>query len=466
MNFIHLGESGVSLPYPVTDFSITSTLSNNNDGDLVISLCLFGGCLVPYDSEFTYFDDSDAEAQYHCPDISNANLVLASGTENNGLVVEQRRPMPRPRHHHTSNDVNGKIWIVGGRDSNNNIINEIDVYDEIHDTWTTFSPGLDHINLPSGQVYGVSDHCAFARGSYLFLVGGFDHDFKAIPHTIMIDVDQSIIEGDLKYSVRAPLNIARGACGITVTGAETAVIAGGFTHEDGYCEALRSAEYFHEEDNAWEILESPMKYGRARPNLVHVDHQIYAIGGERRGIFDAVNGQCDGDRHSLDLKSNVMLPNRVSYPVDNVETFSLGDAHEEKWHLFNSKWVVVQDKVRKVNGSYRYRAAPIYSSIYFIGGIRNHMAKIDNQDNTPTCENCFEQSSHIYIYDPDEKDVYSFMDKFFVQFVGIVGVVVGGLVIFAKRRRAAARREEEEVKERGILMLSDLDWGETEEELL
>jgi len=126
----------------------------------------------------------------------------------------------------------------------------------------------------------------------------------------------------------------------------------------------------------------------------------------------------------------------------------------------------MKDKVRKVNGSYRYRAAPIYSSIYFIGGIRNHMAKIDNQDNTPTCENCFEQSSHIYIYDPDEKDVYSFMDKFFVQFVGIVGVVVGGLVIFAKRRRAAARREEEEVKERGILMLSDLDWGETEEELL
>lgn len=126
----------------------------------------------------------------------------------------------------------------------------------------------------------------------------------------------------------------------------------------------------------------------------------------------------------------------------------------------------MQDKVRKVSGSYRFHAAPIHSSIYFIGGIRNHMAKIDNQDDTQTCHDCFEQSSHIYVYDPNEKDVYTFIDKFFVQLIGIFGVLVGGLLIFAKRRRAASRREEEEVKERGILMLSDLEWNETEKEVL
>ncbi len=345
MEFIHLNNVGATLPSPVTDFSSASTMVANDDGDLVLSICLFGGCLSSYESRLKTFDVRTG-IQYVCPEgqLSDLNLVLAPGSEETTEddVIQQRQPMPRPRYRHTSVAINGKIWIVGGRDANNNIINEIDVYDEVHDEWTTFD---DAEGLGS---YGVSDHCAFSYGPYLFIVGGYDQEYKAVKNTIMIRTIESLEEEKLNFQLRAPMNRARGGCSATTTTGDNAIVAGGFTHEDGYCEATRSVEMYNPHHDKWKVFAHPMAYGRAKPSLLRLDdNKIFAFGGETRGMHDLMYGKCHGDPYSLGLDADIYLPNRLTYPVDHVEIFDFGAYdYDEEWYIQNSKWVVFQVRKR------------------------------------------------------------------------------------------------------------------------
>ncbi len=333
MEFVHLDHIGASLPYPLTDFSIASTLNPTKQGDRVLSL--FGGCISSYESQFKTLD-SHVAIEYTCQDVSDANLIFfpAMKDATQERAIQERAPMPRPRYRHSSVSIMGKTWIVGGRDANNRIIQEIDVYDELNDAWTT-------LNGEALIKYGVSDHCVFTRGSNMFIVGGYDHSFNAVRNTIMIDTDKSWEEQNLNIQVLALMNQARAGCGVTTTIAENALVAGGFTHEDGYCEAMASAEMYYPRENKWEIIEHDMRSGRAKSSLLRFGHQVYVFGGEKRGVHD-LNGDCHGDPYSLGFYEDLHLPNRLTYPVDSVEVFDFGDDYDEAWHVHNSKWVLLQ----------------------------------------------------------------------------------------------------------------------------
>ena len=323
------------LQRPHSHLSQTTTMAANEDGDLVLSICLFGGCLAPLTPSTTTLDDGTTETQYLCTELSDSNLVLAPGRE--GDTLEVQRPMPRPRYRHSSVAINGQIWIVGGRDRNNNIINEIDVYDELHDRWFTIEDGLNSILLPDEAPYGVSDHCAFAYGQNLFIVGGFDQNYNSVGYTVAIITTDTVEQKKFIYSIRSSMNVARGACGVTTIG-DYAMVAGGFSNDDGYCEAMQSVEIYDPKSNSWNVLTSPMRFGRARPNLVYLDHQVYAFGGERRGVFDSGTGHCDGsggDSNGM-ATTNKLLPNRLSYPVNSVEVLRVED------DIYTSQWKVLQ----------------------------------------------------------------------------------------------------------------------------
>ena len=343
---IHIDKIETKLPAPHSHLSQTSTLAANEDGDLVRSMCLLGGCRSPLTTSMTALQDGREVAQYTCSDVSDANFIIAPGTEeeSDADAMEDRQPMPRARYRHSSVAINGQIWVVGGRDENDNIIHAIDIFDEIHDKWFTLGEGLGNIILPNSMNYGVSDHCAFGYGQDLFLVGGFDKNYNSVGYTIAIETVKSFEENRLVYVMRAPLNAPRGACGVAAIGDHEMVIAGGFTSDDGFCEAMKSTEVYYPRKNSWELmLNSPLKYGRARPNLAYMDHELYAFGGERRGIFDPETGRCDedylgNDSKVNDLESNRLLPNRLSYPVDGVEILDVEDVHD----IHDKRWRFLQ----------------------------------------------------------------------------------------------------------------------------
>ena len=351
---IYLDDTHINLPEAHSHQSQTRSLASNDDGNLVQSIGLQGGCVSPLRSSLTILQDGTSATEYTCKDLSNANYIFApqggslkEGT-NKAYAMEVKANMPRARYLHTSSAVGGEIWVVGGVDAFHNIVDQIDVYDMLRDEWITFHKGLSSIKLPNNKNYGVMEHCAFVFGPQLFLVGGFDLNFQSVAYTIAINAIQSMIERKLIYTVRSSMNVPRGACGVTQF-RDTAMVAGGFSNEDGFCEAIKSVELYDPHTDKWLVMQTPLKIGRAKPNLIYLNEGenpvVYAIGGEQRGVFDSETGICKGynlgyeNKEINTLENNKVLPYRLSYPVSQVEIMEI----EEDMYL--STWRVLQVSV-------------------------------------------------------------------------------------------------------------------------
>ena len=142
------------------------------------------------------------------------------------------------------------------------------------------------------------------------------------------------------YAIRSSRNVPRGACGVTTIG-DYAMVAGGFTSEDGYCEAMKSTEIYDVKKDSWVLSKAPLKYGRARPSLVYLDSQVFAFGGEKRGLFDSTSGHCEADlslgkRKANRIENNKTLPNRLSYPIESAEVMTIEE------DMYSSRWRVLQ----------------------------------------------------------------------------------------------------------------------------
>jgi hypothetical protein len=348
---IHLDESNINLPVAHSHQSQARTLASNDDGNLVQSISLQGGCIGPLRSSLTILKDGTSATEYTCKDLSDANYIFApqggslKEDVSNTYAMEVKATMPRTRYRHSSSEIGGMLWVIGGVDALHNIVDEIDVYDVIRDEWITFDEGLSTIELPDNSKYGVMEHCSFILGAQIYLVGGFDHNIQSVGYTIAIDAIQSMNEHKLMYKVRSSMNVPRGACGATQFG-NTAMVAGGFSSEDGYCEAIQSVELYNLQHDHWSVMQTPLEIGRARPNLIYssegTNPVVYAIGGERRGMFDLATGICKGDtigherKEMNSLENNKMLPYRLTYPVNQVEIMAI----EEDINL--STWRVLQ----------------------------------------------------------------------------------------------------------------------------
>ena len=352
---IHPDDTHIILPVPHSHQSQARILASNDDGNLVQSIHLLGGCLSPLRSSLTILDSTSATnyvAEYICKDVSNANYFFSpeggdirEGMSNEYAIFE-RTSMPRGgRYRHSSSAINGMVWVLGGIGTLNFIVDEIDIYDVLNDQWTTFEEKLSAIELPNNTKYGIMDHSAFVRGPYIFVVGGFDQSLHSVGYTIAINVVLSMEQKKLIYTVRSSMNVPRGAFGLTQIG-DLTMVAGGFTSEDGYCNAIQSAEVYDPISDSWRVMHTPLKHGRARPNLIYSNEGenpvVYAIGGERRGVFDSEIGICDGDKMGYPDKSmntlerNKSLPYRLTYPISSVEVMHI------KEDIYLSTWRVLQ----------------------------------------------------------------------------------------------------------------------------
>ncbi len=166
----------------------------------------------------------------------------------------------------------------------------------------------------------------------------FRNNFKMTPHystdVVAINTFDTLEAGKLSYKILTSLPSPRAEMGCLKVN-ERPVIVGGFTHSDGYCEAMSTALVYDSQSNSWNELGS-LKFGRANANLLYFEHQLFAFGGVRRGVFDSLSGHCDGEwinEKPLDLDSNSKLPMRLSYPVEQVEVMDLRELN-----LLSGQW--------------------------------------------------------------------------------------------------------------------------------
>lgn len=356
------------LPQPLSDMSATYDSATNH-------IYLVGGCDDPQGN--AYRKESD---MYACTSLT-AKTWAYNPDDGVFLPLDDA---PRKRYRHTAANVEGKIWVLGGRTVTDELITEIDVYDPISKTWSTVG------TLP--PELQRSDQASFADGAFLYILGGYDAAYTASKSLVKVDTAAS----ELVFEPQDPMAEARGDVhAVTVNG--YAYVTGGFTHDDGYCQPLTSTERYdfkNNDANQWTTI-GPLHTGRADKALVAVRNHVYAVGGESKH-----DEHCNGDpgEYSLALAD-----------VEVLDTTTSGSSNGPQWTVISSD--MEERRFRFVGAPW-----PRTNSVYVLGGQYFY---------EPSCK-CFATSDIISKY--TEKEISS---KSTVRGLGITVMTIVLTVVVA-----------------------------------
>ena len=298
---IHGWRSRASMPKAMSDFSATAV-----DDDAVI---IVGGC-----------DDHQVACDWwdgcsYCPSLSQS-VFKYSASQN---AWSELAAMPRERYRHAAalDASTGLLYVVGGRDVDDALIEEVDVYDVASDAWTT-----------AAFTVARSDLGAVFRGDGALLVaGGYDVNYTAYASTSDIDVATGAM------SAGPALLEARGDFGLVKVGDEVVYAVGGWSDAD-WCAPLASVEVLDLTADGAAFEAAPdLLVARGDKALAATDDGVYVVGGEH-------NNGCDTG----------------STPVDDVEMLDKG----------GSEW----ETVRKALPEERFRtaAAAVDDYLFVFGG--------------------------------------------------------------------------------------------------
>lgn len=298
------------LPFPVSDQS--ATFHNGK-------IYLVGGC----DQNQINIGNST----FICPSVTEKCSIFDPVAASFSACANA----PNKRYRHAAAAVGNKIWLVGGRDGDDNITTSIDVYDPDTDMWST----------PTTWPGATSDLAAFAgNDDDLFVAGGYTSAYLAQSKVYKIDTAKTLTDGALSISDSTDLNQGRGDIAAVVVGAK-AYITGGW-HHDSWCDPLESVEKFDIAGETWSEV-ADLGVGRADKALVALNGKLYAIGGE----------------HS----DNCTV---VARAVDDVEVY---DPATDTWTVESN---IPEERFRFVAA-----AVPSLNSIYIFGGQKYYDATCD-----------------------------------------------------------------------------------------
>lgn len=346
-------KENAQLPFPRSDMSATTHVG----ADQVTSIYVVGGC-----SANQILGPPD---MYICPEITDKCTAFVPSTNSHTACASA----PRARYRHAAANVNGKVWLVGGRDAADKLITEIDVYDPATNTWTT----------PYVWKEATSDLAAFTHQSILFLVGGYEADYTASNLVWELDTAADV----LSTTPGVPLLEGRGDIAAGFFDTSSAFISGGFTHEN-WCQPHKSVEKYDFAKREWSYV-ADLEVGKGDKSLVGLEGKLFAIGGEH-------NDNCTAK----------------AVPMDEVEVY---DAVHNVW--------VAETKIPEKRFRFVAAADPKEGSFYVFGGQKYY---------NKTCD-CFEVASDVLSY--YHPAVHADLDLYSAAAASTSGVVGALLLVLA-----------------------------------
>jgi len=230
------------LPIPLGMHTSTQL---TRDGKSMIYI--IGGCTGIFRYRNIQHSISDGIAKkwpWKCTDFSRKVFAFNPYTDSYHVLAD----MPIGKYGHTAVEVDGKIWVIGGRStqvvdhpqfedktiSMDMVDQQIDIYDIAADSWDTIK------KFEKATASGAS--FSLESGS-LYYAGGFDDAYIATDEVVKIDTRKYISDGLFEFEPVASLKVARGMIHATTVN-RVGFIAGG-SSEGNYCEALKSAEEYN-----------------------------------------------------------------------------------------------------------------------------------------------------------------------------------------------------------------------------
>ncbi len=183
-----------------------------------------------------------------------------------------KTPMPTPRLEFSSAVVDGKIYIIGGRDATDmgtpkQVMSTVEIYDTATDTWIQGPPLLK----PRANQVTV------AANGRIYAIGGYD-DVNNLESSDVQEFDPATQQWALKAPVPAQYPIASAAVSVNNG---LIYIAGG----EGPGVIYDSLLVYDPVDNSWDAGQPMMSQARTGPGGATVDGQILVYGGYSTGYI-------------------------------------------------------------------------------------------------------------------------------------------------------------------------------------
>lgn len=275
------------MPFGRSDMTATLFAPELFDDDLGARIYLVGGCAADQECPtdwggWCFCPELTARCEYYSPD-QDIWVDCASA--------------PRERYRFAAAEVNGKLYIVGGRDVMDQIVTEVDVYDPVSDTWAT----------PYVWEDATSDNGVFADGDDLYLVGGYDQNYT-VAHNSLTKLSTI----DFIAETLSSMSTGRGDLGVISVpesdGSSSHYAIGGAGVD--FCTMLNTVESYDIASDTWIIL-GVLTLPRADMALGVIDSELFVIAGETK------DDSCD---------YSIFNPGE-SIPVSDVERFVQFDKH-------------------------------------------------------------------------------------------------------------------------------------------
>lgn len=260
-----------NMPYAVSDHTATSFNSNTH------LIYLFGGCTG---------EQSCVGNSCSCTTITNQCVRYNPSLDTYTILSTA----PTARYRHMATAVGKFLWIIGGRNLDDDIISAVHKYDTETDTWTTAIANFAEAS---------SDGAAFTVGSDIYVISGYDQTYSTAQGTL-IKIDSS----SLSKITLAPMSTSRGDFSIVKLHGIVYVV-GGWKFDD-FCTPSRVVEAYNPSTNTW-TTKTPMILGRGDFALGVMGGHIFAIGGETKDT-----------------------PCELSLPIDDVERY---DPDADSWFV-------------------------------------------------------------------------------------------------------------------------------------
>jgi len=162
---------------------------------------------------------------------------------------------PTMRYRGQAAGLGTKLYVFGGRDLNDTIIQTVDVLDTLTSAWSTYTAGASG-TLASALPPAVSDGGAFAYGTKVYIVGGYDQNYNQNGALYSIDVTTTPAwTVDLTLPA---MPTGRGDISVQLFGGDYYAIGG---WNNAFSEALPTVESYNIDSASW-TLRPAMLWGR------------------------------------------------------------------------------------------------------------------------------------------------------------------------------------------------------------
>jgi N-acetylneuraminic acid mutarotase len=201
---------------------------------------------------------------------------------------------PAPRYRYSAAAVGDNIYYVGGRDVEENLVSNIDVFSISLQSWRT----VDLSPSANNEAHLRSDGASWVEGAKLYIVGGYNWNYSVVLDSVIVMDTKNDTAGFSSEGVAPKPTAAGDLAALFVDG--KAYVIGGIGAD--FCAPYGTTEVYDSATNTWTTLSS-LKHARADSAYAQIDKIIFVLGGETKaaGCADHVNTK--------------------SFPVNDVEAF-------------------------------------------------------------------------------------------------------------------------------------------------